>query len=90
MTPEEKAWCESVFQQAMKLYGMAGAAETEIEPGTLAARLVRKTALAASALATEACARIRDDEMSAAAAAPDRFDLAGLAALPMTGPELSE
>jgi hypothetical protein len=90
MTPEERAWCERIHKAALEIVGYAGAAERNSPEGSRAARLSRKAQLEAVAIATEACARIRDAEMGAAAAAPDRFDLAGLAALPMAGPELSE
>jgi hypothetical protein len=74
----------------MEVVGYCGAAEMNAEPGSKVARLAKKGGLAAVALATEASVRIRDAEMTAERNEPAAYDLAALASLPMTGPELDE
>ena len=74
----------------MKVYGACGSIELDAQPGSKIAQRVRRAALDALALATEASARIRDAQMQAGWADEGRFDLGTLAALPMNGPEFEE
>jgi len=90
MTPEERAWCESVHRQAMAILGACGNLEIDAEPGSKQAKRARRAQQMALALATEASARIRDAGMRADLETPAAYDLAGLAAMPMAGPELGE